>query len=417
MVSQITPNDWIDPKRLVQETPTQVQPTVIVPSLLTLCIIGTADYAAIGITRLIWSPLIFIGIAASAASLWKLVPPVFKFIRKARTSLPLEQYHRSMLSLESAVGDTTPGSSVLPGTWLRSKADHEQTRRLARGGRPRLLDEPPATFQLCTARHQVSPSKYKASFADGTWREYNYQERVYYHRFAPASSRLLRFETVDLELSAKVLSEMIDFLLVKEFSTLGELAASEHDSAAAGFRLHAIRTAYIWGLIEGTDPNDRVPFYDALSMPTHAVEDLLRLDVRITGAGRVWANCSPDAVRAAERRKTMERDKQRSIRVNVKGGTNTNWTFGDVYDGVHSHQNLAPDAELINALTAMLQTPDVPWGSDADKALVSRAVARQDLSDRKLKPALSRALSAMGNAGLGLLESSAIELLRHFVNS
>ena len=96
-------------------------------------------------------------------------------------------------------------------------------------------------------------------------------------------------------------------------------------------------------------------------------------------------------------------------------GANPGRNLGQNSGQMQNLQYIGAESQVLDALDELLRSPEVPWPSPRDQAVVEAAVAHRDTSDAELKPVVRKVLDASNALGISLVGSTIFEVLKAFV--
>ncbi|GIF43037.1 hypothetical protein Axi01nite_73480 [Actinoplanes xinjiangensis] len=333
-------------------------------------------------------------------------------IAEIRAGLPLEQLQQRNTRWQGYMPQASPITGIEPPVWIFPKRQNEETRPKAGRGRP-APRQPDLDFRLCVAKYVDGP-KIRVAYSDGTATGWHWSANALFRPYRTIDRAAINSGIAAdfVEESAQLLKSMVDEARLDSKATLATLLDG-YPGTSAHVVLHAARSCFFWGLLEPVEASSPQRLYAILDETRKAPSSAANIGIRLSGAGRVWSDCDPSALKEADRRKKM--DRKRDIRVTFKGPAHGVQIGDDNRQSNYSQRN----AELIDVLKALelLLGDESIWRHPQlwrEQRIVEAAVENEDVDTPAVRSAVGRVLDVGGNLALAIVGNTMYDLLKNF---
>jgi len=419
MGDRISESGRLKPSDIVAVTPAEATALTFMPRATAISIILTGNYIAVFVAHAAWPLLRYAVFLSLIFSFARWYAPLKNWMTDISSGIPLEQLRLKTASLVGHAIDESQVSGIEIGTWVYSSKAHKNAKALLRS-QGFANQVPEMSFRLCVAKLHVSGVRTKLGFSDGTTNGFHPASYLFVGPAKRIDAKESRLGNPAKNLRAsEVLADLMRALATKDETTFDELIERFSGAGTQEVLMRALRGIVLWGLAEEIGDLDSSYVYRVISknaFPGAIFKRKLRF--RLTSAGRLWLQCSPESLRAEESRKHMENQKPPSITFSgpMRGIVNT----GPVYGQVSYIENNYSERSVLDAIDALLRDREVPWHLDElreERAILEMAAEQEDTTDPGLRPALSSVFAVIQNLGLGVLGNSIYDVLKHFITS
>ncbi len=420
MARRVDESGRLKPTHLVSWTPETVASATTMPYLLTLAAIVIPNYFIASALGLFLQPLrymVFPGIAISCL-LW--FQRLALWIADIRLGLPLLSFRERVTKSYAYVSSHSQIAGIEPGNWIFSGKEYERELRKHPRRRGEPQTQPKVRFELCVAKLYLDGNRTKLALSSGEPKSSHAASNLYYRPFRRPSIRALRFsEGTNVLEAAEELADICRHLKTMGAASITTLASSSSDRLSQSGFMHAIRTSFVWGLVDCEFPGNEADLCSVLSRSTVPPTDQGdAMSLRLTPSGHIWLECSPESLRRTESLARMEKHRPPSMTFNapVHGGVHTGPNYGEFHYNEFNHT----EADVLKALEELLRERDIPWESDdlqTARTVVETAIDQEDTTDPELRSSLSTIFGVASNLGLAVVGNSVYDVLKHFILS
>ncbi|MEU8237778.1 hypothetical protein AB0C07_06005 [Actinoplanes missouriensis] len=408
------------PTSLVSWTPESVASAVLMPYFLALATIVIPNFFVASFLGLFLHPLrymVFPGIALSCF-LW--FRRLVVWIADIRLGLPLLRFREKLTKSYAYVSSDSQIAGIEPGTWIFSRKEYERELRKHPRRRGEPQTQPKVKFELCVAKLYLDGNRTKLALSSGETRSNHAASHLYYRPFKRPSVRGLRFsDGANVLEAAEQLADVARQLQLVGAATITTLADPSGDQRSQAAFMHAIRTGVIWGVVECAFSGNEADLCSVLSRSAvPPTDEGASMSLRLTPAGQIWLECSPESLRRSENLARMEKNRPPSMTFHapVHGGVHTGPNYGEF----HYNEFNYTETDVLKALDELLRERDIPWESDdlrAARDVIETAIDQEDTTDPELRSSLSTIFGVASNLGLAVAGNSIYDVLKHFILS